>query len=204
MVSLSSSLSLLDSLLIGNFQEEHHDLLLISQHTSMSNLLNTGTICMNTTKYFFTSNKIHQYPSDPSTCEKSKPCSNLLTWLSTCTSLFSRKLSFEIYYTIYARTVSNFSFFNIYNYCSILVCIQGYIWDSLDQTCLPCNVGSYQGDGNSCIQCPEGQTTNYIASTSISQCRKSKKLIYITHTYFRTGKKHFWEVPIRVTSVCQA
>ena len=37
---------------MGDFQEKQRHLLLISQHNSMSNLLCTGTICMNTTKNF--------------------------------------------------------------------------------------------------------------------------------------------------------
>ena len=35
---------------IGGFQEKQQHLLLISQHNSLSNLLCTGAICMNTTK----------------------------------------------------------------------------------------------------------------------------------------------------------
>ena len=37
---------------IGDFQEEQHHLLLISQLNSMLNLLCIGAICINTTKYF--------------------------------------------------------------------------------------------------------------------------------------------------------
>ena len=37
---------------IGDFQEEQRQFLLISQLNPMSNLLRTGTICMNTTKNF--------------------------------------------------------------------------------------------------------------------------------------------------------
>ena len=37
---------------IRDFPEEEHDLLLIPQHNSMSNLLYTGVICMSTTKIF--------------------------------------------------------------------------------------------------------------------------------------------------------
>ena len=175
MVSLSSSLSLLDSLLIGDFQEHHH-LLLISQHTQPTKHW----------YYLYEHNQVFLYfQQNPSISKRS-----LNIW-KIKTLLKSTYLIEHLYITIFEKTILwkfitlsiqelyQTSLFNIYNYCLILVCIKGYIWDSLDQTCLPCNVGSYQGDGNSCIQCPEGQTTNYAASTSISQCRKSKKLIYI-------------------------
>ncbi|RDD37101.1 hypothetical protein TrispH2_011138 [Trichoplax sp. H2] len=70
---------------------------------------------------------------------------------------------------------------------SLVICPPGYYLQS-DQTCLPCQVGTYQPYANQsdCWLCPYGLTTSSSASVAVDQCQVANSLIIVSYVLFAT------------------
>ncbi|EDV19057.1 uncharacterized protein TRIADDRAFT_62492 [Trichoplax adhaerens] len=68
-----------------------------------------------------------------------------------------------------------------------IICPPGYYLQS-DQTCLPCQVGTYQPYANQsdCWPCPYGLTTSSSASVAVEQCQIANSLIIASYVLFGT------------------
>ena len=60
----------------------------------------------------------------------------------------------------------------------------GYFRNTLNNECVPCEIGTYSDTGNadSCTSCPDGETTSQEGSTNSSQCG-NQLTIFIACTY---------------------